>query len=75
MANDAIGAIKEAQRNYRKGATLMCTLGGVTPPETEKEWLLFGLNQSLRNQGIGKPLTWNPPSHDEQVEAMAAAAR
>lgn len=70
MAQDTLTAIKESQAKFRDSARFMCALGGVTPPETEREWLLFSLNQGLRNRGWGKPLDWNPDQ--EKLDALEA---
>lgn len=60
MAQDVLTHIAASITEFRTGSTRLLELGGHPAPATEKDWLKFSLNQSLRNRGMGKPLPWTP---------------
>ncbi len=59
---DVLTKIAESVRRRREGTQEILTLGGLTPPSTEQEWLLFFLNQTQRDMGNQPPLDW-PDGH------------
>lgn len=68
MAQDTLTAVADSVTRQRRSARILLELGGHTPPATEREWLLFNVNQNLRAQRVGKPLNWNPPTDPEDDE-------
>lgn len=70
-----------ARRAWRNSVTTLLSMGGLATevPATERGWVRFGVNQRLRDQGVGKPLPWpeTPPvdwSADEVMDAIGRAA-
>jgi hypothetical protein len=54
MPQDILGKIAEARETHRETVRKLSPSFGITVPKTEREWLLFDLNQNLRLQGVGK---------------------
>jgi hypothetical protein len=61
---DALSLIRARHDDYREEVRAVFFISMQDPPETVREWLLFEVNQRLRNEGIGKPLRWKRPQRE-----------